>query len=353
MTLVFYISGHGFGHASRDIEVINTIAARCPDARFIIRTAAARWVFDHTARATIDIQPLEADTGVAQIDSLRLDEEETARQAAAFYRDFDRRVDAESTFLRETHAGVVVGDIAPLAFAAAARAGVPSIAIGNFTWDWIYRGYPAFDKAAPGVIDVIRDAYGQATCALRLPMHGGFEPMAKVTRDIPFVARRSVRNREETRRLLGASASRPLVLASFGAYGAQLRYNHIAESNSLTLIAPPREAPHGLLYPDLVAAADVVVSKPGYGIISECVANDTALLYTSRGHFVEYDVLVTAMPRVLRCRYIPQEDLLAGRWADEVEKLLEQPPAPERPRVDGADVAAEQILNFGLSTSRK
>ena len=346
MTLVFYISGHGFGHASREIEVINAIAARCPDARFIIRTAATRWLFDLTARATIDIQPLEADTGVAQIDSLRLDQEKTAHQAAAFYGDFDRRVDAESAFLRDTHAAVVVGDIPPLAFSAAARAGVPSIAIGNFTWDWIYRGYPTFDKAAPGVIDVIRNAYGQATRALRLPMHGGFESMASVTRDIPFIARRSVRDREETRRVLGASDGRPLVLASFGVYGVQLPYDRIAASNRLTLIAPPREAPHGLLYPDLVAAADVVVSKPGYGIVSECVANDTALLYTSRGHFVEYDVLVAAMPRVLRCRHIPREDLLAGRWDEAVDALLQQPPPPEHPRIDGAEVAADEILNL-------
>ena len=52
----------------------------------------------------------------------------------------------------------------------------------------------------------------------------------------------------------------------------------------------------GLRYEDLVRAADVVVTKPGYGIISEAIANDTALLYTSRGRFVEYDVLVKEMP---------------------------------------------------------
>ena len=39
----------------------------------------------------------------------------------------------------------------------------------------------------------------------------------------------------------------------------------------------------GFRYEDLVAAVDVVLTKPGYGIVSECVANDTALLYTSRG----------------------------------------------------------------------
>ena len=46
--------------------------------------------------------------------------------------------------------------------------------------------------------------------------------MAAVTRDIPFIARRSTREREETRRALGLPGDRPVVLASFGAYGADL-----------------------------------------------------------------------------------------------------------------------------------
>ena len=49
----------------------------------------------------------------------------------------------------------------------------------------------------------------------------------------------------------------------------------------------------GIRYEDLVGAAEAVVTKPGYGIISEAIANDTAILYTARGHFPEYDVLVS------------------------------------------------------------
>ena len=71
----------------------------------------------------------------------------------------------------------------------------------------------------------------------------------------------------------------------------------------------------GFRYEDLVGAVDVVISKPGYGIIAECAASDTALVYTSRGDFAEYAVLVEAMPRLLRCAYIEQRDLFAGRWA--------------------------------------
>jgi L-arabinokinase len=342
--IVFYISGHGFGHASRDVELVNAIASADRDARFVVRTMIPDWLFAR-ARTTVDVQKVTTDTGLVQIDSLRFDEAETVRQAAAFYRTFDERADAEARVLEAARADLVVGDIPPLAFAAAARAGVKSLALGNFTWDWIYGIYPAFDTLAPDVIPAIRAAYATATRALRLPFHGGFEPMAAVTDDIPLIARRSRRDPAETRRLLGVAVGRPLVLASFGAYGAPLPYDAIRASEPFTLLVVEQLAPHGLLYEDLVAAADVVVSKPGYGIVSECIANDTALLYTSRGHFIEYDVFVAEMPRWLRCRFISQEDLVAGRWAGAISALLAQPAPPDRARVDGAEVAAGIILS--------
>ena len=343
MLIVFYISGHGFGHASRDVEIINALTAARTDVRIVARTTVPAWMFAR-ARRRVDIQPIETDTGLVQIDSLRFDERESARQAAAFYRSFDARVDAEARVLRTIGADLVVGDIPPLAFAAAERARVRSIAIGNFTWDWIYGVYPAFDELAPGVVPAIRAAYGSATRALRLPFHGGFEPMAAVTDDIPLVARRSRRDPADTRRLLGVSGDRPLVLASFGAYGAPLPYDTVRARGEITLLTVERHPPQGLEYPDLVAAADVVVSKPGYGIVSECIANGTALLYTSRGRFIEYDLLVAEMPRVLRCREIPRDDLFGGRWAGPVAALLAQPGPADALRVDGAGIAAAEVL---------
>lgn len=101
----------------------------------------------------------------------------------------------------------------------------------------------------------------------------------------------------------------------------------------------------GYRYEDLVAAVDVVMTKPGYGIIAECVANGTALVYTSRGRFVEYDVLVREMPRWLRCAFISNEDLLAGAWQRVLDETLAQPAPPEAIGVDGAERAAEMILS--------
>ena len=302
-------------------------------------------LFEPVAGRRVELQRAETDTGLTQRDSLTIDEEASARRAAHFYATFDRRAADEAEWLRSSAVDLVVGDIPPLAFAAAARAGIPSVALGNFTWDWIYSVYPAFDALAPDVVPIIRDAYAHAAHALRLPLHGGFEPMDTVIVDIPFIARKSTRDRAETRRAVGADSGRRVVLPSFGAYGAALPYDSLRREGRLSVLDPTR-VPDGFRYQDLVAAADVVVTKPGYGIVSECAANDTPLLYTSRGRFVEYDVFVAQMPRILRCRYISQEDLLAGRWADAVDALLAQPAPPERARIDGARIAAGEILRM-------
>jgi UDP:flavonoid glycosyltransferase YjiC (YdhE family) len=371
ITVVFYTSGHGFGHASRDIEVINGLAARRTEARIVVRTTVPRWLFEQSARGSVEIVPTETDSGIAQIDSLRIDEDETARRAARFYSTFDARVDTEVAALRALGASIVVGDIAPLAFAAAARAGVPSVALANFTWDWIYAGYPGFERLAPGVLEIIRDSYATAALALRLPLHGGFEPMARViTRDIPLIARRSRHSKAAIRHLLGLDSARPVVLGSFGGHSVALPYEAIANQHDFTLIVTDHEshgngadagdllritsaalATRGLRYEDLVAASDVVVSKPGYGIVSECIANGAALLYTSRDRFLEYEVFVAEMPRVLRCRFLAQADLLEGRWGAGVQALLEQPAPPDELAVDGSEAAVDALLGLVLSTA--
>jgi UDP:flavonoid glycosyltransferase YjiC (YdhE family) len=348
VVIAFYISGHGFGHAARSVELIDVLTARQPDLRIVVRTSAHPWPLERIRQRGIEIQPCETDSGVAQVDGLVIDEGLTATRAAQFYATFERRIADEAAYLRTLGAGLVVADIPPLAFAAAEEAGVPSVAVANFTWDWIYAYFPDFETTAPGVIGTIGSAYARATRALRLPIHGGFERMMAVVQDIPFIARRSTRDPSDTRRALEIDGAKPLVLSSFGGYGVTLSYDRAAAAG-LTVLVPPPRLPDGLKHEDLVSAADVVVSKPGYGIVSECVAHGRPLLYASRGRFAEYEVMVAEMPRMLRCRHIGREELVAGDWADSITALLAQPEPPERVAVDGAAVAAETILDLVVS----
>jgi len=75
--------------------------------------------------------------------------------------------------------------------------------------------------------------------------------------------------------------------------------------------------------------------------------SDNIPLITAYANDLSYeDVFVEQMPRMMRCRYLPQEDLFAGRWAGAIDALIASPPPPESPRVDGADVAADAIVRL-------
>ncbi len=367
--IVFYVSGHGFGHTSRMVEVIHAVLRARPDAGVVVKTAAPLRLFERTLQGHVEVVPLQCDSGMIQLDSLDVDTEESIRRAVDFQKRLPELAETEAAYLGAYGADVIVGDIPPLAFLAAAGAHRPSVAIGNFTWDWIYEGYR--DDSTHALARDIRRAYQTATSVLRLPMAGGFEGLASITRDIPFIARHSRRNPDEVRHALGLPSraqGKPLVLTSFGAYGVSrldtaalaaltdytiattdtpASVNPITPPGSLLSISEQDLYARGLRYEDLVRAADVVATKPGYGIISEAIANDTALLYTSRGHFVEYDVLVKEMPRYLRTEFIEQNDLLAGNWSAALKRLLEKPPPPEKPALNGAEVAAAEILGQG------
>ena len=368
-TAVFYISGHGFGHASRQIEIINALRAIRPNLRIVIRTSAPRRLFDLAVTHPFSFSHGAPDTGVVQIDSLRIDPTASIDRAWDFHRALDARAKAESRLLASHDATLVAGDIPPLAFAAAADAGLPAVAIGNFTWDWIYEHYHEQTAAAPDLLPVIRNAYATADRAWRLPMAGGFASVPRVV-DAPLVARHARRSPAETRLALGLPADRPLVLVSFGRYGlGAVDWATATQQDDLGVIVT-RDVVYsgpilstanehgdlfevdivamsdlGFRYEDLVGAVDVVLSKPGYGIIAECAASDTALVYTSRGDFAEYAVLVEAMPRLLRCAYIEQRDLFAGRWAPAMRQVLDQPPLMPRPKTHGA-----QVIALGLSS---
>jgi L-arabinokinase len=360
VTVVFYITGHGFGHAVRQIAIINALAQRRPDATILVRTAVSPTLLARSLRRSVRVHPVRVDTGAIQVGSLDVHVEATLKEATAFYEAAETWIAGEAAFLAEHRARLVVADIPPLPLAAAGRQGVPAIGISNFTWDWIYGGYDEARSEAPRLVEQLAGYYAEATEGWRLPMHGGFESFDRL-RDLPLVARLARQSREEVRTRLGLPTDERLVLISLGGYGASGVDIHAAArdlrglahvvATSHDQFAPgdglhrvDEDAMYGsrIRYEDLVAAVDVVASKPGYGIISECAANRTALMYTSRGRFREYDVLVAAMPGLLNAGYLPLDDFRAGRWADAVRQILAQP-RPPRPPSHGARVAAEWL----------
>jgi len=360
--VAIYITGHGFGHATRMAALASALAEQAPGLRLSIVSTVPDWLFRLNRSAPVSLRARALDVGAVQVDAIRLDEAATLAAYAAIEARKAPLVVEEATWLRAEGVDLVVADIPPAAFPAARRAGLPSVGISNFSWDWIYAEYVRRFPTYAGLIPAIRSDYGAADLFLRLPFHGPCDAFP-VVRDIPMIARRARRSRKEVRRSLGLNGGRPVVLLSFGGFDLHgLDFTRIAELDEflfLTTQPPPRPldnvrvVPVGQLpYEELVAQADIVLTKPGYGIVSDCLANGTRLLYTARGEFAEYACLTEGLAQFGVAAEIGVQDLLNGNWARSLRALLERPaPEPHLP-VNGAEVAAEIVLDWVARSER-
>jgi L-arabinokinase len=356
--LVAYVSGHGFGHATRTAEVLAAARALEPSLPVTVVTAAPARLFQDVP-GTIACRPRTIDVGLVQRGALVIDEAATAARWRAFADGYARAVEEESRWLRAAGARVVLGDLPPLAFDAAAEAGVPALGLANFGWDWIYRHLAARRPELGAAAAHAAAACARATLLLALPFAGGLEAFPR-REDIPLVARRPRVARAEVRRRLGLEGG-PLVLWSFGGLGlpdfdarvlgplARFRFllsdgDGPLPANATRVTTEGLEGA-GLAYIDLLGAVDAVVTKPGYGIVADAIGARVPMVYTERGDFPEYGVMVREMPAWLPCRHVEGHALRAGRLAEALEAVLGAAwPAPRA--TDGARVAAERLLAY-------
>lgn len=361
-SIVYYVSGHGFGHATRSGEVIRVLQNRRPDIPIHVRSWANPSIFNEMG-CRITFHQRRFDIGVIQQDGITMQIPETLKRATAVLDEADLAEPQESEFLRSVQAGCVVSDIPPVALRLAHKAGIPGIAVTNFSWDWIYDGWSAeYPEARPLAERMGRD-YTLSDLLLRLPYSGEL-PAFRNVEDMPMLGRKGRLPVPEVWKRLGLNGdSRPVVLFSFGGMGlksgdfpelAAIRdYRFVSTfeiRNPAVTLLPELHACH-VEYSDLVRAVDVIVTKPGYGIVSECAVNHTRMLYTDRGSFREYDAIMAELPYWNCAAFIDRRKLLAGSCRQELDALMALDPAAvpgaaAAGRAEGAAAAASRILEY-------
>jgi len=176
------------------------------------------------------------------------------------------------------------------------------------------------------------------------------------TLDVPLIARRARRDRREVREHLALGASDRLVLLSFGGFGAGeiggldclTRWPHVRFVGQPATIEPRRLHPE-IDYTDLVAASDVVLTKPGFSMFAEALANRVPILYVPRADFAEAATLVTGIEQMRwPCAEVPLADLRSGASRDRTIDFLATISDARFPevRADGARIVADHLEAF-------
>jgi len=352
-SILYYITGHGFGHAVRSHQVIRALARERADLRMHVRTVAPEWLFLNTP-SPVAYSNQALDVGIIQRDSLKMEIAETLDACRRLHDRLPQIIERELNFIAANDVRLIVGDTPPLCFEIAARAAIPSVSITNFTWDFIYRAYLDEHRGFVALIDQMTAWYGKTSLALMLPYPCDTSMFPRLEA-IPWVARRSSLTKEAARAKFGLPQSATIVLLSFGGLGLdripwevlkqQRQFLFVTTGNAKrsdgNIISLPEMQSQ---YEDLVCAVDTIVTKPGYGIVADVLGHRLPILYTDRGEFAEFPKLVEALHDCATCEYIPQQELLAGKLAPYLTRLLNR--QPHWPAVDlsGAQVAAAKII---------
>lgn len=362
MRVVYYVSGHGYGHAVRAALVVRELVARGAEVR--IRSDAAAEAFAPLP-AGVEVEGDAGghgiDVGVVQRSSVEVDRPATLQALASFWANLGAAEAREAALIAEWGADIVVADIAPLGVLAAIAAGRPRVVVANFSWDFIYAAWAAEFPEAQRFAELNAAVYRRVDLLLRTPLSGGLESFRR-SAAVPLIVRRATRGREELRAELGLPRDRIAVLVTFGGFGAPPL---VAPSD----LPPGRFVSFGFqdlgwdrtsyrrvdrsrfTHPDLVCAADLVLGKPGYGTVSECAAHATPMLWTRRDHFAEEPLLVAGLVAHVGGAEMAKEDLARGRWRAGVERALATGPRLGPLPLGGATVAADAVLRLASGSA--
>lgn len=241
-----------------------------------------------------------------------------------------------------------------MGIAAAQEAGIPSVLIENFTWDWIYEGYLEIDGRMQKYIDYLAPLFAHADYRIQT------EPVCHYVHNaisILPVARQPKITAQEVRQGLQVSEEEKIILLTMG--GTVWEYSFLyalVRHKRFSFIIPgvsDKFEKKGKLiqlplnfylpFPDIINACDGIVGKEGYSTATEVYYTGIPFMYMIRPLFRESQALKKHIELHMSSIEITPEQFIQGEWLSKLEQLLEMPRLI-RPRTEnGADQAARFI----------
>jgi hypothetical protein len=350
----FFVTPHGFGHASRAAAVAESLTRYLPQCQFEFFTTVPK----HHIAASVEnfrYQTLNCDVGMAQTDALRADLPKTLRHLNSFLPFDPTEVQRLAAYLERQCCIAVISDISPLGLQVARAATLPSVLVENFTWDWIYRHYaldhPQMGKHATYLSSIFASA----------DLHLQCQPICHIKPDSVLtspVSRRFQKDPAAVRSQLGLSPATIIVFISMGGTPHSLPELEMLAKyyDNITFViaghSPTRATPSNirllpinstLFHPDLVRAANVVIGKVGYSTIAEVYQAGVPFGYFSRLENPEMGPLLSFLEENIQGIHFTENAYQTSTWLDHLEVLLSMPRIDRSREPNGADQCADAI----------
>lgn len=350
MHLLVDVSPHGYGHIAQCAPVVNALAQQLPGLRVTVRCAAPRSVLASHFQGALEVLAPGPEPGLLMADGMTVLPRASFDAYRALHARWDERIAEEARALQVLGVDLVLSAVGSLPLAAARRAGIPAVAIGSFHWTAMFQHYCGEFAGAGEIAARMLAAYRGASCFIALTPGMPMAELAPVR--VGPVARMGRNRSAEIRARLGLGTATRLALVALGGIPTRLPLGGLPTIPGLHWLVP-QELSSGradttaidrldLSFGELIASADLVLTKPGYGTFVEAACAGAAVLTLARPDWPETPYLMEWLGSCARCEVLPPEALDAREFQTTVERLLALP-GPPPPRPTGAGEAAEVV----------
>ena len=354
------ISSHGFGHAAQVVPVLNELGRRVSGLTAILRTGVPPRFFEANLKIAWEVSPAEQDVGCVQHGPMRIDVAATWAEHRRFHEQWEDKVAAEVRAIRSVKPAFVLADISYLAIETAARADVPAVGLCNLSWDGILKLF--LEPGRHEQVDVIRriqESYRLADLMIRIAPGIPMEAFRTIV-DVGPVAQLSTPQPPRLHAAVGAQAQERVVLVAFGGIALDgLPIARLDRMNGYRFVVSG-SVPNGterisssdsipMAFGQLLASADLVVTKPGYATVVEAVAYRKPVVYVRRYNFADEGLLVDYLHRHGRAVELSADDFTTGRWEEALRTADATTLPSPAPAPTGATEAANLLMAY-LST---
>jgi uncharacterized protein (TIGR00661 family) len=330
--ICFYISDYGYGHASRDIAIVRQILNAFTDVKIFVKTDTPfHFVKQSLLQKNVEVIQQKNDIGVAfKENSVSVDIERTKKMLEEWLNSWDEYIHNERRFCEKHEINLILSDIVPQPFIVADELGIPSIAISNFTWHYIF--YNLFEDIP--ATERIKEAYQRADVALILPFNEDMDFLKfRKKKEISLVSREITVDREEMRRRHGVRDNELLVYVGVGlSFDSSFMRNMkpIEAPNVKFLVSSNAELPfeNVIKIPNnetetqnYIAMCDLVVSKTGYGTVSEAIRAKIPMFLLKREGFKEDELIGNKVEEMGIGKFISEKSFLEGDWISDLNGI--------------------------------
>ena len=363
LNVACFATSHGFGHATRAVAVLQSLARSRPGLSVNVFSTLPEWFWTENLSPKIPYRAhrLETDVGLVQKTPFEHDLAQTIATLGSFLAFEDDDLENARNVLRKSKTDLILCDVSPLGLALGKELGIPSVLVENFTWDWIYGAYLEADTRFGPYIEQLRGLFRSADLRIQT------EPLCERMQEHPLVPPIFREFEQSPERILERldlpAGSRYLLVTTGGipqeySFLEQLKkrkdvhflvtgsFSQLEREENLTLL-PHRSGFH---FPDLVRGSCGVVGKVGYGTVAETWGAWVPLFAVYRDNFRESGRIRTFVEKNLPQLEATETDFLNGSWIERIDELLALSSVGGGGRTNGAKEVAQLIQGLLKST---